>query len=345
MVFRPEEELSDPACIESFRLVPFVNEHPAGILGDESQPIPAVPAERHGVQGTIGEQVYFDYPYLRGNFKIFSSAAMRAVDAGKIELSPGYRCRYDWTPGEWQGQPYDAVQRCIRGNHLALVDEGRTGPDVAVLDHFTITLDAKELPAMADENTPPAGGGEPDQIASAKALIEQLKPMIEGTAEIKQMLTQLLGMEQQEQQNQPPAQTEDAPPAAPAAPAAGTAMDAALSGKLDALMKRLDKLETRPALDSALVAGLAERDALAGKVQAFVGTFDSRAMTAQQVAVYAVEKLGIPAVAGQEVSAVNAWMHGRTPAAQSETKVVAVGDGKTKTGDELFDPMSAWGAK
>ena len=43
--------------------------------------------------------------------------------AGLKELSLGYNLDLDETPGEWEGQPYDAVQRNIVINHLALVLE------------------------------------------------------------------------------------------------------------------------------------------------------------------------------------------------------------------------------
>lgn len=39
----------------------------------------------------------------------------------------GYNLELDETPGEWNGQPYDAVQHNIRVNHLALVQEARAG--------------------------------------------------------------------------------------------------------------------------------------------------------------------------------------------------------------------------
>ena len=43
------------------------------------------------------------------------------------ELSCGYNLRLDETPGVWEGQPYDAIQRDIEINHLALVDKARAG--------------------------------------------------------------------------------------------------------------------------------------------------------------------------------------------------------------------------
>src|SRR5690606_32457155 len=53
--------------------------------------------------------------------------------------------------------------RNIRGNHLALVDEGRAGPDVAVLDRLKFTLDSRGLVMpkdnkMYDKNAKDEGG-------------------------------------------------------------------------------------------------------------------------------------------------------------------------------------------
>lgn len=140
-VLRPAEELGSQETIDSFKLMPFIDEHE--MLG-----IGATDAERKGIQGAIGEQVYFDGEYLRANIKIHSSSAISLIDSGKIQLSPGYRNSYDFTPGEYEGQRYDAVQRNIRANHLALVTEGRTGSDVAVQDHSIFTIDTRELLKM-----------------------------------------------------------------------------------------------------------------------------------------------------------------------------------------------------
>ncbi|MEX9216290.1 DUF2213 domain-containing protein [Providencia rettgeri] len=168
-VFRPPEELSSEETINSFKLTPFIVEHE--MLGKH-----ATPAEKKGIQGVIGEDVYFDPPYLRANIKIFSDTALNSIDAGKIELSPGYRSRYEFTSGIYEGQPYDAIQRHLRGNHLALVDEGRTGNEVAVLDHLVVTVDTKELIRMSEEakkenTTADEGGFTPEQVEQIKQIV------------------------------------------------------------------------------------------------------------------------------------------------------------------------------
>ncbi|WP_114078353.1 DUF2213 domain-containing protein, partial [Proteus mirabilis] len=171
-VYRPQEELASTETINSFKLMPFVDEHE--MLGKDG-----TPAETKGIQGVIGERVYFEYPYLRGNIKILSNSALNQIEGGKIELSPGYRCIYDFTPGEFNGERYDAIQRHIRANHLALVDEGRTGADVAVQDHSVITIDTKELIRMNEEEnkekqTTDEGAFTPEQLEALKAIIKEV---------------------------------------------------------------------------------------------------------------------------------------------------------------------------
>jgi len=134
MVYRPAEELGSTDCIDSFKLIPWIDNHV--MLGSEDAGL--TPSEQKGVQGVIGQEVYFDGETLKGNIKVFSEAMANLIANGKKELSCGYRCRYEYAPGTYDGVKYDYVQRDIRGNHLALVENGRMGPDVAVLDHFTL---------------------------------------------------------------------------------------------------------------------------------------------------------------------------------------------------------------
>ncbi|MDI7238166.1 DUF2213 domain-containing protein [Providencia huaxiensis] len=171
-VLRPPEELASEATINSFKLTPFIIEHE--MLGKH-----ATPAEKKGIQGVIGENVYFDPPYLRANIKIFSDVALSNIDSGKIDLSPGYRSKYEFTSGIYEGQHYDVIQRHLRGNHLALVDEGRTGPDVAVQDHLVITIDTKELIRMNEEEnkekqTTDEGAFTAEQVTALKSIIAEV---------------------------------------------------------------------------------------------------------------------------------------------------------------------------
>jgi uncharacterized protein len=172
-VYRPEEELNNPETIDSFKLIPWTDEH--AMLGSKESGL--TPAEQKGVHGVVGESVHFEDGYLKGNLKVFSTKLAELIDAGKKELSIGYRCLYELASGVFKGQKYDAVQRQIRGNHLALVDEGRSGRDVAVLDHFKFTFDAKGI-VMPDIDNKPEGEGSDEEMT-----LESLANMVKALAE------------------------------------------------------------------------------------------------------------------------------------------------------------------
>lgn len=330
-VYRPAEELADPDCIESFKLLPFINEHT--MLGSEEHGF--TPPERKGVEGMIGEDVYFDAPYLRGTLRIVSESLKNALASGKVELSPGYRCVYEMTPGVFNGERYDAIQRQIRGNHLALVEEGRTGPDVAVLDKMTFTVDSailKEAVDMAEEVKDQEGGG----LARIKALIEELKPLMAEQAEAQALLAEL-GMGPKVEEKAEEIEVDSDTVTAPAADTEAVEVVTDTDPEKAAMDARIKHLERKlAAMDTALVTGIADRDALATKLSEFVGTFDSARMTASQVAEYGVKKLGIPCAKGTERIALDAWLHGRTP---ERHKPAIAQDGKG------VDLLKIWGAK
>lgn len=165
-VYRPAEELEKQETLDSLKLLPFIDEHAA--LGEKG-----IPAEQKGIQGVLGEQVYFDYPYVKANLKVLSNAALATIEGGKIELSPGYSCRYEFTPGVFDGEVYDAIQRDIRGNHLALVKEGRTGPDVSVQDEKSVRLRTDEIITIDTAELIPMEFT-PEQLEQLKVLIAEL---------------------------------------------------------------------------------------------------------------------------------------------------------------------------
>jgi len=74
-------------------------------------------------------------PLVDGEVILYRSDAISKVKKKMLkELSPGYVCKIDNTPGEWNGQRYDRVQRGIRYNHIALLPSGagRQGAEVAL---------------------------------------------------------------------------------------------------------------------------------------------------------------------------------------------------------------------
>lgn len=305
-VFRPPEELGAPETIESFKLVPLIDDHT--MLGDGF-----TPAEQKGVAGVIGENVFFENDTLYGNPKIYSSALAEKIKNGKTELSMGYRCRYDFTPGFWNGQEYDVVQRALRGNHVALVNEGRMGPEVAILDHLmVITVDAKEtLPVDEDlkaalaaivarlDKLEAAGASEDEEAAKKAADEEAAKKAADEDAEAKKATDEEAAKKAEDEEAAKDEGEEETP----------TSMDAALK-KIALLEGRLAVAEKRPAMDEAdVVRAAADKSELVAKLAPLVGTFDHARMTGAQVAAYGVEKLGIKNVPkGGERVALDAYL-------------------------------------
>ncbi|MGL5199348.1 MAG: DUF2213 domain-containing protein, partial [Aeromonas veronii] len=137
-LYRDPEELAKGAG--TFNNLPILNKH---------IPVTVDAPQKDNVVGSIGSDVAFDAPYLQASLCIWDAAAIAGVESEKqCELSCGYRYDPDMTPGTTSdGEAYDGVMRNIRGNHLALVEVGRAGPDVVVADSSPFHK-PKETPAM-----------------------------------------------------------------------------------------------------------------------------------------------------------------------------------------------------
>lgn len=330
-VYRPEEELSDPETLESFNLLPFINDHE--FLGKDG-----TPAEKKGVQGTTGENATFDFPYLKNSLRVYSTFLKDQIEAGKTELSPSYRCDYEFSSGVFDGQKYDAIQRNIRGNHLALVDKGRTGPDVAVLDHYIITTDSAEFIKMDFT---------PEQQEQLRALILQILAEQNSAVdeEKKPEDAEAFTEEEKDAVEEVVSETEAAVEAVEeAAETVGLAAEAILEVQeaLEAVEEAAEEVEAAPTADSmaklrkaigavktrktkkvALDTGevirqIAARDKLAKRLVPHIGTFDVSSMiSARDVAKYGVRKLGIKASDGMEAAVLEGYLQAVKPASET----------------------------
>lgn len=124
MELRPEEEVSDPESMASMAMKPLTREHPTqDVTPDNWQDLAA---------GQTGQRASYAGGYVSIDVCLSKKDAIRDYRNGVTQLSGGYTCELDATPGVWNGQPYQVVQRNIRYNHLALVNQGRLGSDVAL---------------------------------------------------------------------------------------------------------------------------------------------------------------------------------------------------------------------
>lgn len=113
--------------------------------------------------GSLGTDAVFNAPYLDNSLIVTDAAAVKSIEDGECrELSAAYMYDPDFTPGTFEGQKYDFVMRNIRGNHVALVEEGRAGPDVIV----------------ADQQINPKPTTEETDMMGLKELIDKMKRLI-----------------------------------------------------------------------------------------------------------------------------------------------------------------------
>ena len=186
-VYRPAEELAKAETIESFKLKPWIITHK--MLGDAFDP-----DDDAEIEGFIGEKIYFKEGILYANIKAVSKRLRDFIKSGIKELSCGYQCTWNIEQGVTSGgESYDVVQRDIIGNHLALVDSGRMGPDVAVMDrnvnYFNFAVDSKKGKDMNDLDDRVAGD---DDLETRIGVLEDMgKTTRDQLDKISDMLSKL----------------------------------------------------------------------------------------------------------------------------------------------------------
>lgn len=114
-----EEVFSDQA-MKSMQMLPVTNDHPPVMLNPENS--------KQYTVGFSSENVTRKNDTANGFIKVTDKDAIADVENGrKEELSMGYQCLLEDSPGVWEGIKYDVIQRNIKYNHIALVEKGRAG--------------------------------------------------------------------------------------------------------------------------------------------------------------------------------------------------------------------------
>lgn len=113
---RLPEEVFAAESLASYKGKPVILTHEAGLVDVDN-------VQQEHI-GTILSEGIQDGDNVRAQIVIHDA---ESLSYGLRELSLGYTQTPDETPGVWNGQPYDAIQRNIQINHLALVEKARAG--------------------------------------------------------------------------------------------------------------------------------------------------------------------------------------------------------------------------
>ena len=116
----PNEVFNDDS-MDSLRGVPITNRHPTEMINSKNA--------KELTKGFSSDMVTRNDDKLETHATITHEDLIQELEANTSlrEVSCGYELNLDFTPGVYKGERYDAVQRNIRYNHIAVVDKGRAG--------------------------------------------------------------------------------------------------------------------------------------------------------------------------------------------------------------------------
>lgn len=168
----PEEVFAEKS-LASYKGKPIIVTHDAGYVDTDNVKDESI--------GTILSEGYRDGDDVRAEIIIHDTDSLKKYKMR--ELSCGYNLRLDETPGVWEGQPYDAIQRDIEINHLALVDKARAG-EQARLNIDGQGHDCMKGEKLNMENTTKRTDGSPtpEELAAAVEAFKKRRAERSGAA-------------------------------------------------------------------------------------------------------------------------------------------------------------------
>lgn len=143
-MLRPEAEVFNKASMKSFAHKPITDGHPPEFVDAKN-------FREFGeglTQGNVTRQGF----KLRVGMTFHSAPLIQRVEDGEDQLSAGYDAQIVWGPGtDPVHGHFDAKQINIQGNHIAVVDKARGGPEVRINDSWPKATPTKDDKPMADE--------------------------------------------------------------------------------------------------------------------------------------------------------------------------------------------------
>lgn len=185
-VYRPPEEVFSEAAMASVAWRPLTLDHPPEMIDASNWKALSV--------GITGDTVSRDGDHIRVPLTVMDSAAIDTVAGGKRQLSLGYSCDLDFEPGETPaGEVFDAIQRNIRVNHLAICSAARAGPACRIGDGKPERRQTGKAKPMAKQKIIIVDG-EPVETneAGAEAILALQEALAAANAAVEQ-LTEALG--------------------------------------------------------------------------------------------------------------------------------------------------------
>ena len=123
--YRPPGEVFKQDSLKTFADVVVTDDHPP-VMVDASN-------ARQFAVGHVSGDPRRDGDLVIGRLTVMDATTIAKLEGGKVALSCGYEVDLESVSGVTpEGDRYDAVQRNIRGNHVAIVETGRAGPEARI---------------------------------------------------------------------------------------------------------------------------------------------------------------------------------------------------------------------
>ena len=260
----PTELLSE-GTVSSANSKPITDNHPDELVTQVNA--------RNYMKGFTATNAHVENDKLKVDMTITDKSLIDEINKGKQELSIGFETEVVPKKGEYKGVAYDSVQRNIRINHVAVVEQGRAGHSVRLLgdsaemieqdvqkkgkrmDTTKVRLDGADV-TVATVDADKIIKLDADNADKAKKIAE-LEAQIE---EKKKELDELKGEAEEEKKNADEAQA-----------------------KADAAEKELDSLKKEYSGD-AMQKAVNDRLNLVGKVKPYLGdSYDFNGKTDKQL--------------------------------------------------------------
>lgn len=221
IVTREESEVFSPETLASFEGAIFTDEHPS----DEVTTLNVQYLQR-GFAKDVRRGNGADADKILADIIVTDPVTIgEIVNDGKREISCGYKCEYV----EQDGKIY---QKKIRGNHVALVNSGRAGKDVAIKDS-AVKTDRKENFFMKKNRN-----------AKSQNLLSKFLGIITHDADpdvVGEIVEELVSNNEVDEEPAPEKKEEAAP--TPAPENKEESKDEDVTALLKSVIERLDRLE------------------------------------------------------------------------------------------------------
>ena len=178
---RSPEEVFDGDSLRSFEMVVLTDDHPQDFVDASNV--------REVQVGHVGTDVRKDGDFVIASIVITDSQVIRSIADGKVELSCGYTAQVIKEDGVSPSGAWSARQTNIRGNHVALVTQGRAGPSCRLLTDSGDALIMDTAMENQKEKTPVTDTTEAEETPTPIKVDAALTTEVETPTPTKEIMT------------------------------------------------------------------------------------------------------------------------------------------------------------